>query len=309
MTPDIKIGFIGLGEMGIHMAANLQTYLVSQSLPSITVWNRTQEKAAPVQALGAHVADTVDELVERSNVIFTCLSNDAVVETMYEQLFALVKRQDSPVTFVDTSTIYPSLPKKLAEDLAQISPMHTYLQCPVFGRPPAAKAAQLVWVASGDAKAIERLNPYFMAMSKSIIDLKTSDVSRGSALKLLGNFFIVGSVELLAEGFNFAERANLDKEAVLTWVRTVFPAPPWIGYSQIIADGSMAKAGGFAADLGLKDVNHMRQLASESGAYLPSADLAQKHLQTVHEKGMGDQDWTAILHVVREMSEPKNREE
>ncbi|KAF9583836.1 hypothetical protein BGW38_008366 [Lunasporangiospora selenospora] len=276
MSQDIKVGFIGLGEMGVQMASNLQRYLASQS-SQLTVWNRSADKAEPVKALGAHVASSIEELFSRSNVIFSCLANDAAVESVYEELYALARKVDHPVTFIDSSTVYPSVPKKLSHDLAEISPKHTFLQCPVFGRPPAAAAAQLVW---------------------------TTDVSRASSFKLLGNFFVVGTVELLAEGLNLAEKVDIDQDAVLDFIRTVFSAPPWIGYSQIMAEGNRSKAGGFNVDLGLKDINHMRKLASESGAYLPTADLAQKHLKAVQDKGLGHQDWTSIIDTIRE-TEPQ----
>ncbi|KAG0243191.1 6-phosphogluconate dehydrogenase family protein [Mortierella sp. GBAus27b] len=303
---DIKIGWIGLGEMGLGMATNLQKYLASQEQATpLTVWNRSPGKTDSLQALGAVVASSIDELVSKNNVIFTSLSNDAAVENVYSQLFALARERQDPLIFVEVSTIHPTTATKNLEHLAAVntantSTRHTYLQCPVFGRPPAAHAAQLVWIASGEAESVERLRPYFGAMSRKVIDLQTTNVAAASSFKLIGNFFVVGTIELLAEGLNLAERVDgINPKVVLDFIETFFPTPSWIGYSQKMADRSTSKEGGFAVDLGLKDVGHMRRMAQDHNTSLPTADLAYKHLTTLKEQGKGDQDWSSLIDVLR----------
>ncbi|KAG0368804.1 hypothetical protein BGZ54_001119 [Gamsiella multidivaricata] len=304
---DIRIGWIGLGEMGLGMATNLQKHLASHS-SHLTVWNRSPGKTESVQALGAQVASSIEDLVSKSNVIFTSLSNDAAVESVYSQLFALASKSQEPLTFVEVSTIHPSVATKNAEQLAA-HPQHVYLQCPVFGRPPAAHAAQLVWITSGNPDAIQKLNPYFASMSKSIIDLKTTNVAAASSFKLIGNFFVIGTVELLAEGLNLAEKVpDVHPEAVLQFIETFFPTPSWIGYSKKMAERSTTKEGGFPVTLGLKDVGHMRQLAADNGATLPTADLAHKHLTILKEEGKGDQDWSSLIDVLRETTPSGTRQ-
>ncbi|KAG0266727.1 hypothetical protein BG011_001186 [Mortierella polycephala] len=305
-TQDIKIGWIGLGEMGLGMATNLQKYLASHSA-QLTVWNRTLSKADSVHALGAHVATSIEDLVSKSNVIFTSLSNDAAVDSVYSQLIPLASQTQQPIVFIETSTIHPNQATKNAQQLSSYS-QHKYLQCPVFGRPPAAHAAQLVWVASGDAEAIQKLRPYFSSMSASIIDLKSTDVAAASSFKLIGNFFVVGTIELLAEGLNLAEKVGVDQQAVLQFIQTFFPTPSWTGYSQKMVDGSTSKEGGFAVDLGMKDVRHMRDLAAQNGASLPTADLAYKHLKALQDQGKGDQDWSSIINTLRETPAPQSRQ-
>ncbi|KAF9381966.1 hypothetical protein CPC16_009593 [Podila verticillata] len=259
-----RIGWIGLGEMGYRMAGNLQRYLVSRSL-SMTVWNRTPAKSAKMhQKHGVRVAKSLEDLVAQSNIIFTSFGR--------------------------------------RERLA-VTPQHTYLQCPVFGRPPVAKAAKLVWVTSGDDKAIKKMCLYFTTMSKQIIHLKTTNVASACSFKLIGNFFVVGSMELLAEGLTLAEKADVSQESVLKFVEAFFPAPSWIEYSQKMVRGAVSKENGFSVELGLKDVGHMRQLAAETGASLPTADLAYNHLQAVKESGKGEQDWSSMISSLRVSSD------
>ena len=301
MAQQDKIGWIGLGEMGVEMASNLHKYLQANNQQPLTVWNRSPEKAIRLANEGATVANSIEDLFLRTNVIFTSLSNDAAVEYVYGILLRLASKRQDSITFVETSTIYPTLPQRLQTELAAF-PQHAFLQCPIFGRPPAAAAAQLVWIASGDANAIEHLTPYFKSMSRAILDLHTTDVSRASAFKLLGNFWVVGSIELLAEGLALGGKNQLAQADILKLVELLFPSPVWLGYSKLIVDqvenktgGSVGGPVGFPVTLGLKDVRHMQQLAQDSGAKLPTADVAYKNLKTVEERGLGDQDWTTLI--------------
>ncbi|KAH7043554.1 NAD binding domain of 6-phosphogluconate dehydrogenase-domain-containing protein [Linnemannia elongata] len=293
-----RIGWIGLGEMGSGMAKNLHAYLASNG-SHLTVWNRSPEKTDAIKEQGAHVATSIENLASTSNVIFTSLANDAAVENVYEQLVQLATKVQEQIIFVECSTIHPTTATKISQ-LVAAYPQHRYLQCPVFGRPDRAHAGQLAWVASGDAVTIEKLQPYFESMSATIIDLKTTDVSKASSFKLMGNFFAIGTIELLAEGFALAEKVNIDKSAMLHFIETCFPAPAWIGYGRKIASGSTSKAGGFPVTLGLKDVGHMRKLAADHGATLPTADVAYKNLEKLKAQGKGDQDWSSIIEVLRE---------
>ncbi|KAG0369317.1 NAD binding domain of 6-phosphogluconate dehydrogenase-domain-containing protein [Gamsiella multidivaricata] len=293
-----RIGWIGLGEMGYNMANNLQRYLASRSL-TMTVWNRTPEKSKKMHHHGARIAKSIEDLVAQSNIIFTSLANDTAVEEIYEILFDLAGQVDHSIIFVETSTIYPALATKLKERLA-VTPQHTYLQCPVFGRPSAAKAAKLIWVTSGDEKAIKKLCLYFTTMSKSIIHLKTTDVARACSFKLIGNFFVVGTMELLAEGLTLAEKADVDQGSILKFIEAFFPVPSWIECSKQMTQGTlMSKDTGFSVDMGLENVGHMRQLAQDTGASLPTADLAYNHLLALKERGKGDQDWSSMINSLR----------
>ncbi|KAG0084512.1 hypothetical protein BGZ93_001198 [Podila epicladia] len=293
-----KLGWIGLGEMGIEMASNLQKHL-AQSGTNLTVWNRTAEKTTRLADLGATVAPSIEALFAASNIVITSLSNDAAVEAVYATLLTLAATRQDPVIFVETSTVYPSLPTRLHAQLQATAPQHTFLQCPIFGRPPAAAAAQLVWVASGSSKAIEHLSPYFKSMSKAILDLHTEDVARASAFKLVGNFFVVGTIELLAEGLTLGAKNGVEQGDVLKLVELLFPSPVWLGYSKLLVAEDKPKTGGFPVTLGLKDVGHMQRLAEESGAQLPTAEVVKKNLETVKERGHGEDDWTTLIKALQ----------
>ncbi|KAG0239772.1 hypothetical protein BGW41_007487 [Actinomortierella wolfii] len=293
-----RIGWIGLGEMGYYMAANLQKYLTSRSL-NMTVWNRTRARADKLHHNhGVRVADSIEDVVAQSNIIFTSLANDQAVEEVYEILIDLAGQVEHDIIFCDTSTIYPKLSTSIKERLA-VYPQHRFIQCPVFGRPTAAKAARLVWITAGDQEAIDKLCLYFNTMSRQIIHLRTPDVAASASFKLIGNFYIVGTMEILAEGLTLAEKAQVNKDAILKFIDAMFPSPVWTGYAQNMVEGRFSKENGFPVTLGLKDIGHMRHLASDHGTTLPTADLAYEHFSMLRDQGHGNDDWSSVINAVR----------
>ncbi|KAF9581294.1 hypothetical protein BGW38_001737, partial [Lunasporangiospora selenospora] len=93
-----RIGWVGLGEMGYHMASNLQRYLSTLHL-KMTVWNRTTSKTTKIHHHGVHVATSLEDLVAQSNIIFTSLKDDAAVEEVYETLIDLAGQVDHSIIF------------------------------------------------------------------------------------------------------------------------------------------------------------------------------------------------------------------
>ena len=240
-----RIGYIGLGSLGSAIYPNLQAYSSSNSLPALSVWNRSQDKYADIKAQHPDIltAKEITELVDRCNVIFTCLVDDAAVEDVYLKLVAALKGSKEKVTFVDQSTVKVSTAgeywrrgpgydksslmlfldkiKKLVEETGS-----KYLTCPVFGQPPAARNRQLICVNSGDAQGREFIKPLLAAIGRYTIDVgedngKGKSTNRndhflteyhriGAALKLLGNTILLGAIQLYAETYALADAIDFD---------------------------------------------------------------------------------------------------
>ena len=146
--------------------------------------------------------------------------------------------------------------------------------------------AQMVWVASGNDAAIKRLTPYFSSMSRQVMDLKTADVSAGSTLKLIGNFMISCSAEMVSESVNMARKANLDPQHIISLVNTLMPAPIIQTYASSVVGGAEApEAVGMVVSVLGKDLGALRKWADIKDAPLPTADLMLKNLETAKENG------------------------
>jgi len=303
-TAQDKVGWIGLGSLGFEMTQHLQKYLKSQSLPSLTVWNRTVEKAQKLAEIDpdVQIASSVKELYSRSNIIFTSLANDHAVEEVYEILIHCAETAESQLIFVETGTIYPELASSLQKRLSSLPQRHVYLQCPVFGPPQFAKAAKLLWVASGDAVTIERLHPFFMSMSSRVLDLQTEDVRASCTLKLIGNFMLMSQTEVLAESINLARKSNLDPKHVLSFVEEFLPAPAIVNNTRRTIDGEEAEeAVNMTLRIAAKDVGCLQKWGEANGAPMPTANLLKGHFQLAKEKGFTN--WNFMIDTINSAAE------
>ncbi|BGP46971.1 hypothetical protein JCM10450v2_002823 [Rhodotorula kratochvilovae] len=288
-----KFGFVGLGNMGAPMAHNLEKYLHEQGLPALTLYNRTASKLPPVSKTIAH-AESPRELAKQCDVVVTSLANDDAARAVYKELFEGAKESAEGTVFVDTSTLYPTTCGELEREAAQI--LNTaYLCSPVFGPPPLAKDAKLIFVLSGDTFAKRRVEKFLVpSMGRRTIDVG-SNVERAAAFKLCGNGMIASIIELLAEQFTLADRTGVGADLLYEFVKEFLPAPSFVGYGAKILENKFDGESGFTVRGGLKDVTHVRNLAQSVGATLPALDAAHRHLVTALANGGADLDWSSLV--------------
>ncbi|MET0640481.1 MAG: NAD(P)-dependent oxidoreductase, partial [Hyphomicrobium sp.] len=139
----MQVGFIGLGQMGSGIAANLL-----KAGHDVTVYNRTRAKADALASQGAKVAATPAE-ASRGDAVFTMLADDKAVEGVVHGDDGILANLKKNAIHISSSTISAALSKRLAEAHAKAG--QRYVAAPVFGRPEAAAAAKLFVVAAGPA--------------------------------------------------------------------------------------------------------------------------------------------------------------
>ncbi|KAK9845377.1 hypothetical protein WJX81_004942 [Elliptochloris bilobata] len=294
------VGFLGLGNMGIGLASNLQRFLKEQGTDAkfygkLHIWNRTTAKAAPLQELGASLNPSVADLARVCNICFAMLFDDAALESTFNDY---LKTAQTGTVFINCATVDPALASKLAERGRSRS--CAFLSSPVFGRPDAAAAQQCLVVASGAAAAMEQVRPLLQAMGRGVIELG-ADPAAAAAVKLIGNFLVVSQVELLAEALNLGDRSGVPRDVVVSIVEKLFPGAIIPGYAKRLAADAfdMSKDPGFSVTGGLTVVRLMLALGERCGAALPAAKLACGHLEAVEAEGMGGLDLGALALAVR----------
>jgi 3-hydroxyisobutyrate dehydrogenase-like beta-hydroxyacid dehydrogenase len=278
------VGFIGLGNMGQGMAANLL-----KAGYKLRVYNRTAEKAAPLVAQGAQQVAQPSEAVEPGSIVITMLANDAAVEEIvYSQGF--LQRLDSGI-HLSMSTIAPATAQKLAEVHKEHGAI--YLAAPVFGRPDAA-AAQKLWIClAGPDSAKECARPVLNAMGQGIFDFG-EQAQAANVVKLIGNFLLVSALEAMAEALTLAEKSGLERTTVIEMLtQTLFTSPAYQNYGKAIAEKRYTPAG-FRLALGLKDIDLVLRTASEVTMPMPLASFLHDRMITQVAKGRGDMDWSAL---------------
>ncbi|HEY6453074.1 MAG TPA: NAD(P)-dependent oxidoreductase [Steroidobacteraceae bacterium] len=281
----MKIGFIGLGQMGAAMAANL-----IKGGHEVTVFNRTADKARPLVELGAHRAGDIAEACAGQAVITMLADDGALTDAAWAEA-GLLARLSRGAIHVSMSTISVALSARLAAAHAQAG--QRYLAAPVFGRPEAAAAAKLFIVAAGAPAALEACRPLFESMGQRTFELG-AEPSAANVVKLSGNFLIAAAIEALGEAIALVGKAGIDKcSYVELLTSSMFPAPSYRTYGNLIAEGRFEPAG-FAATLGLKDIRLALAAAENLNVPLPLASLLRDRFLRLFAQGGEKLDWSAI---------------
>jgi 3-hydroxyisobutyrate dehydrogenase-like beta-hydroxyacid dehydrogenase len=286
----MEIGFIGLGQMGGAIAANL-----IKAGHQVTVWNRSREKGVPLERAGARWADRPADAAA-GQVVFTMLADDRAVEGV---VFGEGGILSSPgrAAHISMSTISVALADKLAE--AHAAAGTGYVSAPVFGRPAAAEAAKLFVLASGPGQLLSLCQPLFDQIGQRTF-IVGERPSAANVVKLCGNFLIMSVIESLAEAMTLADANGVPKARLLEVLTgTVFGAPIFQVYGQMLVEGRFRPAG-FAAPLGLKDMNLVSAAATDSLVPMPVLSLLRDRLLATIAKEGRDIDWAGIAKLVAE---------
>lgn len=281
----MNIGFIGLGQMGHGMAANLVN-----AGHAVTVYNRTAAKADALVREGAMLARSIAEACG-GDVVITMLADDAAVEDIVLGERGVLASLAPGATHVSSSTISVDLSKRLTA--AHGAAGQHYVAAPVFGRPEAAAAAKLFVVAAGAPSALETLAPIFDTIGQRTF-VVSEQQHAANLVKLSGNFLIASVIESLGEAVALVGKAGVDPLHYIDIITsTLFGAPAYQTYGGLIARGEFEPAG-FAATLGLKDVRLALAAAEELAVPLPIASLLRDRFLALLADGGGHLDWSAI---------------
>jgi 3-hydroxyisobutyrate dehydrogenase-like beta-hydroxyacid dehydrogenase len=284
----MKIGFVGLGNMGSAIARNLL-----KAGHDLTVWNRSPDKADALVAEGARRAATPADAAS-GDVVHTMLADDKAVEAVAFGPGGILAAPNRPI-HVSHSTI--SLP--LAERLrtAHDDQGSVLVSAPVFGRPAAAEAAKLFIAAAGPASALATCRPLFDAIGQKTFTIG-DDAPAANLVKLCGNFMILSAVEAMAEAMTLGEKGGVPKAKLLEVLTgSLFGAPIYQTYGTILVEENYRPAG-FAAPLGLKDMNLVSQAATDARVPMPVLAVLRNHLLSTIAREGEDIDWSGIARIV-----------
>ncbi|HEX4597705.1 MAG TPA: NAD(P)-dependent oxidoreductase [Burkholderiaceae bacterium] len=281
----MNVGFIGLGRMGVGMAANLL-----KGGHRLIVYNRSPAKAEPLIAQGASRAETVSDACQGDAVI-TMLADDEAVDSVVRSEGGIVDRLRPGALHVSCSTISVSLSQRLSEAHAKAG--QRFVAAPVFGRPDAAAARRLFVVAAGEATAIGAATPLLEAIGQRTF-IVSETPKAANLVKLSGNFLLASVIESLGEALALIEKGGVDPRRYLEFLTsTLFDVPVYKSYGGLIAAGNFEPAG-FAAPLGHKDIRLALAAAEELRVPMPLASLLRDRFLTLLARGGEHLDWSAI---------------
>jgi len=279
-----QIGWIGLGNMGTPMASNL----LKAGFP-LTVFNRTIDKTKPFENTAAIIAKNLRELVAKSDIIFTMLSNDEALEQVFDEILGMDKIEGK--LFIDMSTISEQLSVSIAQKLKQNQA--SFLDAPVAGSTQPAANGTLTIIVGGDAADLTIALPYFEKLGKFTKHVGVN--GKGIATKLSVNYYLSILYLGLAETVLFAENNGIGRTDLLEIINesACGSGASKVKTPMLIKDEYQAA---FALSLMHKDL----LLAQRNGVnFALTSGVIDIYSQAL-KSGLGNQDVMAVINQLKE---------
>jgi 3-hydroxyisobutyrate dehydrogenase-like beta-hydroxyacid dehydrogenase len=268
MQMNEKIGFIGLGNLGLPVATNLLN-----AGYALRVYNRTASKAESLVANGAQQATRPADTVTTGGIVVTLLWDGEALESVVNSPGFLEQLGPNGI-HISMSTVLPETAKKVAAKHEQHG--SAYVEAPIFGRPEAAVANKLWIPIAGAKKAKERVQPLLKAMGGQDIFDFGEEVGAATVVKLVGNFLLISASYSLREALTMAEKNGVDPKTVIDMLtQTLFPAPPYKSIGNRIAEKKEA----YQSEIPLKDVGLLKKTAQQVDSPTPISSLLQDLLR------------------------------
>ena len=286
----MKIAFVGLGNMGGGMAANLV-----KAGHAVQAFDLSADALARAAENGCTVCATVREAVADADAVVTMLPNGAIVDQLYTA--DIIGHAPQSALLLDCSTIDVGTAKSVGEAAAAAG--YAMVDAPVSGGIAAANGGTLTFMVGGSKTAFAAADPILSAMGKAVIHAGASGA--GQAAKICNNMILGATMIATCEAFALAEKLGLDlqtfydissKASGQSWSMTSYCPVPGVG-PQTPADNGYA--GGFATALMLKDLKLAMAAAQDAGSQVPMGARAEELYRAFADSGNGNLDFSAII--------------
>ncbi|MEM3693182.1 MAG: NAD(P)-dependent oxidoreductase [Candidatus Bathyarchaeia archaeon] len=280
-----RVGFIGLGVMGMPMATNI----LKAGYP-LTVWNRTREKMRGLVSMGALPGESPKDVAEKSDVVITMVADSPDVEQVILGPQGVIEGAHPGLIVVDMSTISPSVTRRIAKELEKKG--IRMLDAPVSGGDVGAKQGTLSIMVGGPEDAFKECLPIFEVLGKRITYMGPS--GSGQITKLCNQVICALNIQAVCEGLMLAAKAGLDLEKMLNVV-TGGAASSWMLSNLAPKMINRDFEPGFKISHQLKDLRHALSLAEDLKIPLPGTALVSQLFRIVEALGMGDRGTSAAI--------------
>ena len=285
-----RIAFIGLGNMGGGMAANLV-----KAGHEVHAFDLSAEALARAKENGCQTYTSVREAVQGAEAVVSMLPNGAIVESVYSA--DVIGHAPRSALLLDCSTIDVATARKVEE--AARAAGYEMVDAPVSGGIAAANGGTLTFMVGGSAEAFAKAEPILSAMGKAVIHAGASGA--GQAAKICNNMILGATMIATCEAFALADKLGLDlqtffdissKASGQSWSMTAYCPVPGVG-PQSPADNGYQ--GGFAAGLMLKDLKLAMEAAQAAGAKVPMGQRAEELYEAFANAGNAGVDFSGII--------------
>jgi len=285
VSVNLRVGFVGLGAMGSGMARNLHKHGLLSA-----VWNRTASKAQALsQETGCRHATRVADLATLVDVIVICVSADADVLSIVDELLPAIRRD---AIVIDCSTVSADTARSAAHRLRERGAC--FLDAPVSGGVEGARDATLAIMVGGDEQAFQDAQPVLRAMGRTITHFGAS--GSGQAAKATNQIMCAGVIQAVAEAMAFAKSEELPLDRLIeTLGKGAGSSWYFVNRAPNILRGSYPA--GFRVKLHEKDLKICRAMAARHGVQLPLIEMTLVHYRRLIEQGHGDEDISTLFRL------------
>jgi len=288
-----RVAFIGLGNMGGGMAANL-----AKAGHEVMAFDLSPDALARAKANGCSIADSAETAVAKVEAVITMLPAGKHVAEVYRS--NVLRNAPKSAILIDCSTIDVATAKAVESEAGSAG--FTMFDAPVSGGIAAAEGGTLTFMVGGSAEGFERARIYLEQMGKAVIH--AGEAGAGQAAKICNNMLLGATMAATAEAFVLAQKLGLDlqkfydissKASGQSWSMTSYCPVPGVG-PDTPADRNYD--GGFAAALMLKDLKLAMAAAREAGAYTPMGGEAEELYQRFVDRGGANKDFSALIKMI-----------
>lgn len=261
----------------------------------LAVYNRTEAKTAPLVSAGARLGASLGDIASASDIVLTVLTDDAAVDSVYEDLLA---GDNAGRLFVDASTVRAATIARLATHV--IASGARLVDAPLAGPPAAARAGQLVVMCGGADDDVATARPMIETYARRIVHI--GPVGAGATMKLVLMSSMGAYFAALAEGLAMGGRLGLDRDAMLDVILDSHTAPPALRDRAELLRGA-DRASGFDVAGVRKDLRAIVATGQDAGVPMSLAAGALAHFAGAAANGYAERDLIFIVDYVRSLAE------
>ena len=290
-----RVAFIGLGNMGGGMAANLV-----KAGHEVTAFDLAEPAIERARGNGCSIATSAAEAVKGAEAVVTMLPAGKHVASVYRD--SVFGQAPVSAVLIDCSTIDVATARSVEEEAAGAG--YTMVDAPVSGGIAAADAGTLTFMVGGSGDGFEKARPILEKMGKAVIHAGES--GSGQAAKICNNMLLGATMVATCEAFMLAKKLGLNlqtffdissKASGQSWSMTTYCPVPGVG-PETPADRNYE--GGFAAALMLKDLKLAMDAAQEAGAFVPMGDEAEELYERFVNSGNATKDFSGIIRMIED---------
>ena len=287
----MDLGFVGLGAMGQLIVPRL-----IDAGHKITGWNRSRDKAAPLVEKGMAFAATPREVAERSEIVFSIVTDSAAVRAVALGPDGIVSGLRKGGIYVDMSTIEPDASRAVAAEFVKAG--STMLDGPLSGSPVTVKAGQASVMVGGDESAFERARPVLLAIGPKVTRIGGNGLA--CQMKIAVNLLLMVEVIAFGEAVALAEKGGVARDVALDAILKSVTASPVLGYrGPFILDGKMPETPLADVTLQQKDMILALNLGRTLGSPVPLAAAANEMMNACRGLGIDGKDFVVAHRVYR----------